>query len=309
MRLFPKVAKLKVFVVKDGKTSAADLSGFDFEFTVSAKLPTKEKGKTKTHPVYANVVIRGLNEDTREKLSAEKTAILLEYGYGDEVFEIFEGLNVNVINDFQGPGWKTEIFAKHGWDAYKNSFFSRSYEDETPVSVVLDDVLKSFGLPITNLYERDDKIIGGAFFDGESKTVLDGLCADYDLNWRIENNSIVLGDSLNPPLVERTKVVVLGPSITAGPSVEETLEDEGGKDEKVVRKVSATSILLPQLWPGVPVRFDVESFQRSGGAMNDKALKKFDSEAIFICDSVSHKGGSRAVPGTTDISTRPEVVK
>jgi hypothetical protein len=86
------------------------------------------------------------------------------------------------------------------------------------------------------------------------------------------------------------------------------LEDEGQKTEKVVRRVSASSILLPQLWPGVPVKFDVESFGRSSSAIAERKMSSFDPNAIFICNEVTHKGGSGARQGVTEIVTKEEKV-
>jgi len=318
MRLFPKKIRLTLLASNGAKTEQADFSGLDFEFTVSAKLPVDKKSKNKSEPISALVIIRDLNEETRDKISAQKTAIKIEYGYGDDLFEIFEGLNTNVFSTIEAPGWRTEIYAKHEWAAYKNSFFSKSYEDEVLLKQILEDVLKSFGLPYTNRYARADKVIGGSFFDGEAKSVLDRLCRDWNLNWRIQNSSIILEDSLNPPLVDRSKVVVLGPSILSGPAIDETIEEEEAekgkksknneKVEKVVRRVSATSILLPQLWPGVPVRFDVKSFNRSSDSLDTRVLSNFDPKAIYICDSVTHKGVSGAGQCTTDITTKEEKI-
>jgi hypothetical protein len=307
MRLYPKRCKLVLTASDGAKTEQADFSTLDFEFSVHGKLPLDKKDKNKTDPITATVTLYNLNESTREKLTAQKSAIRLEYGYGDDIFEIFEGLNTNVFSVLQTPsGWRTEIFAKHNWEAYKLSFFSKSYEDEVPLKTVLEDVLKSFGLPYTNLYKRADKLIGGAFFDGESKSILDKLARDWDLNWRIDGGSITLEDSLAPPLAVRTRVVILGPSLLSGPSMDESLEDEGQKTEKVVRRVSASSILLPQLWPGVPVKFDVASFGRSSSAIAARKMSSFDPNAIFICNEVTHKGGSGARQGVTEIVTKEE---
>jgi hypothetical protein len=306
MRLYPKRYRLTLTASDGAKAEQADFSGLDSEFTVSAKLPLDKKNKNKTEPISATATIYGLNEATRAKIEAEKTAIRIEYGYGGELFEIFEGLVVNAFSVAQPPGWRTEIFAKHEWGAYKKSFFSKSYENEIPVKTVLEDVLKSFGLPYTNRYDRADKFVGGGFFDGESRQILDDLARDWDLNWRLDGGSITLEDSLNPPLIDRARVVILGPSLTSGPSIDESLEDEGKKTEKIVRRVSATSILLPQLWPSVPVRFDVDSFNRSSSAIGTKKLSNFDKNAIFICDSVTHKGGAGTRQGTTEITTKEE---
>ena len=308
MRLFPKRTSLTVFVNDGSKTEAADLSPYDYNFTVTAKLPEKKNKKNRTNPVNAVVEVMGLNEATREKIEASKAGIKIEYGYGEDVFELFEGEIVNAVSDYMAPGWRTTIYAKHAWDAYKNSFFSKSYESDVPIKTVLEDVLKSFGLPYTNRYNRTDSLIGGGVYHGFAKDILDGLCADYDTNWAVENNSIVLNDTLNPPLVNRSKVVILGPSVTAGPTVEETLQDENKKNEKVVRRISATSVLLPELWPGVPVRFDVKSFGRSFGAIDSRSLRKFDSDSIYICDTVTHRGSSMATECTTDVSTKEETL-
>jgi hypothetical protein len=306
MRLFPKKARLTLLASDGAKTEQADFSSLDFEFTVSAKLPLDKKDKNKSDPISATVTVRGLNTETREKIGVDKTAIKIEYGYGDELFELFEGLNINVISIPDPPGWRTEIFAKHEWSAYKKSFFSKSYEDEVTVKAVLEDVVKSFGLPYVNNYKRTDKIIGGCFFDGESKTILDNLCRDWELNWRMENGSIKIEDPQIITLVDRSRVVVLGPSLIGPPAVDESLEDEGKKTEKIIRRVSATSILLPQLWPGVPVRFDTQNFSRSSSLVGIKKLSDFDPNRIFICDSVNHKGSSAAGEDVTEITTKEE---
>jgi len=311
MKLFPKNAKLFLLAKEGDKVEQADFSNLDFDFTVSAKLPLDKKDKNKSEPITAQVIVYGLNEETRNKISAKETAVRIEYGYGDETWEIFEGLNINVFSVPESVGWRTEIYAKHNWEAYKKSFFSKSYEEEIDLKKVLDDVLKSFGLPVSNLYSRSDKIIGGCIFDGESRTILDGLCRDWSLNWRIEHGTIKLEDSLNPPLVDRTRLVVLGPSILSGPTMDETLEEEGeGKKKKefVVRRVSATSMMIPQLWPGVPVKFDVESFGKTSSSIFTKKLTSFDKNAIFICDSITHKGSSRPIECTTEITTKEEKI-
>jgi len=306
MKLYKRRSGLIVYANDGSKTEAADLSGLDYEFTVLAKLPEKKNKKNKTNPVTAFVKIMKLSEGTRDKLRAETTGVKIDFGYDREMFELFEGVNTNVVHEYDPPNWITKIYASHAWDAYKGSWFSRSYVEETKVRTIINDVAGSFGLPVVNNYDRSDVLLGGEVFYGESKDVMDSLADDYDLTWEIANNTVTVNDSLNPPLVDKTRVAILGPSILNGPIVEESLENENKKNEKVVRRVRATSMLLPYLYPGVPVQFQVASMVRAFSGIETTQIKAVDESAIYICDEVIHRGTSMTTQCVTELTTKEE---
>ena len=161
---------------------------------------------------------------------------------------------------------------------------------------------------LVNLFARADTILAGTMFDGESKDVMDRLARDYDLSWEIANNTVTVIDSLNPPLVDMTRIVVLGQALLDGPVVEESLKDENKENEKVVRRIHATSLLLPQLYPGTPVQFQTPSVTRSFTDILSSPLKTLDMSAIYICDEVIHRGSSMSIQCVSEITTKEETL-
>lgn len=308
MRLTDRKVELLIYANDGSNTQVVDLSGLDFSFTVEASLPEKKNKKNKTNPIKAQITIYKTNKDTISKLSASDTATRIRYGYGDEMFDLFSGTNINIVPNRVAPDQILNIYAAHAWEAYKESWFSRSYKSGTLLKTIINDIAKSFGLPVVNRFARTDTIALGASYDGESKDIFDDLAIEYDFTWEISDNTITVIDTLDPPLVNRTRVAVLGPSLISGPIVEESLENENKKNEKVVRRVRATSVLLPYLYPGVPVQFESESVTRSFSGIQTTKLQAFDPGAIFICDSVIHRGSSMPTQSITEIVTKEEKV-
>ena len=308
MRLYKRKAELVIYTNDGTNTTAVDLSDLDFEFTVTAKSPERKNKKNVTSPVTAFIRIKKLSDQTRDKISASETGAKINFGYDGEMFKLFEGTTINVTHEYDAPDWSTNIYASHLWEAYKHSYFSKSYTLGTPVRVIIDDVIKSFGIPFVNLFARADTILAGTVFDGESKDVMDKLARDYDLSWEIANNTITVTDSLNPPLVDMTIVVILGQALLDGPIIEESLKDENQSNEKVVRRIHATSLLLPQLYPSIPVQFQTVSTTRSFTDILSSPLKTLDMGAIYICDEVIHRGSNMTIQCVSEITTKEETL-
>jgi hypothetical protein len=307
VRLYNRKAELTVYANDGTQAQAVDLSGLDFSFTVVAKLPERKNKKNKTNPVLATVDVMKLSETTRNKIKTSDTGVKISFGYDGEMFEMFEGPVVNIVNEYSAPDWTTKIFAKHAWEAYKESYFSRSYKKDAAVKAIINDVAGSFGLPFVNRYDGTATLLAGTVFDGESKDVMDKLAGDYGLSWEIANNTVTVTDVYNPPLVDRTRVAVLGPSILSGPIIEESLVDEKKRNEKVVRRIRVTSMLLPYIYPGVPIQFKDPLFKRQYSNISTRKLRDADDNAIYIVDEVTHRGSSMAKDQcVTEIITKEE---
>jgi hypothetical protein len=138
---------------------------------------------------------------------------------------------------------------------------------------------------------------------------MDKLSMDFDLSWTIANGSVVIQDALNPPLVNRVQVAVLGPTILDGPIVEEMLKQENKEKEKVIRRIRCVSMLLPYIYAGVPIQFKTNIFDRSFTGMQTSRLKDFDNQKIYIAEDVVHKGSDMTrIKCITDVTTKESEV-
>lgn len=305
-RYYDRESKLKVFTTDGTNTELADFSSLDFDFEISSKSPYRKDGKNKTTPITAEAKVYKLNQASRDKLSAEGAALEIQTGYNGDLATVFSGVIINIDHRYEAPDWVTHIWASDSWANYASSYFSRSYKAGVAIKTIINDVAGSFAVPVVNRYDRTDTLLTGTVLDGKSKDVMDRLARDYDLNWDISSDAVTIIDALDPPLVDRSRVVILSDTVLKGPIIEESLENEKKKNKKVTRRVRAVTLLEPSIASGTPVRFKAPSYERSFSDVKKTKFVNINENAIYICDEVVHRGSNWTKEHTTEILTREE---
>lgn len=302
MIFYRRQAKLTVYAESGSSGTAVDLSRFQFEFQTSSSLPVKVDGKIQSDPRKIEVLVYRLPDDLRSELSANAKGVELEFGYDGELSSLFRGPVVNVTSHKNGVDWVTHIDGSVAWDVLSVTRYGRSFRANTPVTTIITDVAKSLGLPVIMKATITASLLTGTVFEGLTKVVLDKLARDYDLAWEVKPEGIEITDTLNPPLVDMSRIVVLGPELLSAPVVEESAEKKKNK-EIVSQRVHAVSLLHPAVLAGVPIRFKTPSFLMSSSDVATRKLKDFDSGAVFRCESVTHRGNNFGGECSSDILT------
>ena len=309
MKFFDR--KLDLVVYTD--TQAYTIKNLHMDFNILLRKPkkTKKKEQQQPKPNQAQIVIFNLSEDTRGLFTEAHRGIDFKAGYGEDVSLIFRGNTVNVFHENLKPGWMTTIFASDGHKEWSTANFNKSYSRGTPITVILSDLGLAMGMPAKIDYSRADTLLVGASYSGKVKDVLNIVCGNYDLTWSIQNGSLEIIDTLVPNIFEDTQKTVLLSSDTGmigSPIIQEESRNESGKDKKQKQDkhfftVLARSLLNPEFFPGVPVKFEARNPVTDFNRAAEIRSSEIRLSNIFICNKVNHIGSNYTNEYVTEIET------
>ena len=186
---FNRIASVKVG--KSGNEQLFDITDLRIGFKVSKNLNTTSNS--------AVISIYNLSGDTRNKLKEIFDTIILEAGYfqGEGLKLLFTGNITESFTKRNGPDLITVIQSGDGLKAIIETKFNKGYAAGTSAYDILDDILKTFGLPekITNrlkaIARKKGKKFANAFSSsGSAKSAIDKIIKKLDLEWSIQNGAV-----------------------------------------------------------------------------------------------------------------------
>lgn len=146
-------------------------------------------------PNLAKISIYNLSRNSRSQIEEEFTKLVLNVGYENNVKLIFTGDILYLFHRKEGSNIITEIYAGDAQKSYLNSFFCKSYTSNVTYKEILEDVANSFeGVTLGGILNVPDKknSLYGSTFCSDSKSVLNALTTDLNLEWFIDNNNIYI---------------------------------------------------------------------------------------------------------------------
>src|SRR6056297_29990 len=212
---------------------------------------------TKSDPNRATFTVYNLNENSRAKLEeAAELFLSIEAGYGDETKVIFSG-DVDKIENKKTPtDWVTIVETGDGKKDLTETRLNKSYKKGTSVKTVIDDALSAFtnlknnGLP-DGLIQSAKELVTGGTFSGKSKDVLDKLLGEQGLEFSVQDDEVVITEK---DKATNNDIYIINPNSGLINSPAKT--EEKNKEGKVVKGVTFTALLNPNLVPKQRVRVE-----------------------------------------------------
>jgi len=211
----------------------------------------------KSDPNRATFTVYNLNENSRAKLEeAAELYLSIEAGYGDETKVIFSG-DVDKIENKKTPtDWVTIVETGDGKKDLTETRLNKSYKKGTSVKTVIDDALGAFtnlknnGLP-DGLIQSAKELVTGGTFSGRSKDILDKLLGEQGLEFSVQDDEVIITEK---DKATNNDIYVINPNSGLINSPAKT--EEKNKEGKVVKGVTFTALLNPNLVPKQRVRVE-----------------------------------------------------
>lgn len=166
------------------------------------------KGDEKTQgsdPVKATIKIFNLSSETRSKVTAVNSPVILSAGYGGNNKMVFSGQIYKSTTIKEGQDLVTYLYCKDGYTPLEGVRFSRSYPRNTQYSNIFLDIADQFkkngintGTLILNessngITSPDSTISEQSWsFSGYLTQALDALCKEFYYKWQIIHSKLYI---------------------------------------------------------------------------------------------------------------------
>lgn len=265
--------------------------------------PTQIKFKVEKHlvrtPNQAEIKIVNLAEVSRNDLVRGPAKVRLEAGYDGTPRLLFLGDIRFGSNDHNGTEWETKLQLGDGARAYAEARHNRSYAKGTPVTTVVGDLAKAFGVSppdLSQLTELQTRLSTGETVTGWVADELERVLAPYGMSFSFQDGrlQIMRYDDVIPNvrrvLAPPPDGGIIGAPVIDPPKIRAPPKRgrrSGKARELKVPKLKIKHTLYPELTPGETV--DVESDSING---------------TFRIDAVTHEGDLWGAEWVTHIEGR-----
>lgn len=238
-------------------------------------------------PNKANIKISNLSETTRNKLREKDALIRLFAGYEGDMGAalLFVGNSERIVNAWDTPDIVTEIEAKDGQQALRETRSNFSFGNNTSANAIVNRLVKDMGFPLQQDFDIPGKY-NGFTFNGRAKDGLDQVTSRFGYEWSVINNEVLI----IPKGGASTRNAVRLSAQTGLVNTPERMIDQEGKFNDALTKPlewKINSLLNPRLDPGTLV--DLESKQAKG---------------LFQIQKVRHYGDTRGIDWFSEIEVR-----
>lgn len=243
----------------------------------------------KKEPNTVDVRVWNLAPDTRARLQAKGTPVVIVAGYEGQQAQLFAGDSRTVDHSVEGADVVTRIQCGDGERAYRTTRFSESYGPGTQVVDVVRAVVEKLGINLGNALERVRQLDFRAGFRefphgfadaGRAVDVLDDLMRSMGLTWSIQDGALQV---LAPGEVLASQVISLshrsglvGSPIFGSPT-----------EEFTAPLLKVRSLLRPEFKPGGRVAIDSQTIRGQ-----------------FRIEKVAHEGDTHGEAWYSDLEVR-----
>lgn len=145
-------------------------------------------------PNQANVKITNLAERNRELFVDGPVKVRLEAGYDFTPRLLFIGDLRYASNEHDGTEWITKLQLADGARAYANARMNKSYKAGTPVSTIIKDVSRAFGVTSPQLpksaQELSTRLATGDVLVGSAADELTRILAPFGFEWSFQHERL-----------------------------------------------------------------------------------------------------------------------
>lgn len=219
-------------------------------------------------PNRASVKVANLSKPTRESLEqADEPELQIRAGYQEQGLQdtIFVGDTQDIYSTREGADIWTMIESEDGGRSYRSARLAMSFDPGVALTTVLTTIAGAMGVGIGNtasvaasatLSSGSNIFPRGLAIEGPAWRSLDTVCRSAELRWSVQNGVLQLRQQRRPAEVTAT---LLSPSTGLIGSPARTSRDPRTGDISV----TATSLIVPGLFPGTVVVLDSTTVQGS----------------------------------------------
>lgn len=176
-------------IVKTGGKSIGQGISIGSPFRIQFEI-TKTIGRT---PNTAKILLYNLTPDHESQIGGEFTDVLVNAGYAGSggPLLIFRGSIKHKSFYTEGPDRITEIAGADGDKDFRNAIMNLSLAAGTSTSQMVDHIVGSFDTTTRGAIAIDDvKRTRGRVLTGNSRDILDGIAADSNAHWSIQDGEL-----------------------------------------------------------------------------------------------------------------------
>lgn len=249
--------------------------GLQIDFTIKKHIDNKEKSNS------ASITLYNLSDDSIKYIERPKMAVQLKVGWDGDNKLLFSGIvdEIETINRVGGTDRKTTLRCKPADNLIYSPRISKTFPANTSPRTIVNYLVSespSLARASFNSDRIDEKFPFGYTVEGNVKSIMDDLARDYDINYQIDNQRIVVSDLekyRSPNSVSRAVQFTPNTGLIETPTFasadgKKTKEDKTRKDG-----VRFQCLINPTLNPGSAV-----------------SLKDTTINGIFRINSVTFRG-------------------
>lgn len=249
-----------------------------------------EKTLDKT-PNNATIEIYNLKSASRSFIESEKTSLILDAGYKDNLKTIFIGDIAQVTTKRNGPDIITSIEAADAGINYTTKSADLSFASGSRFKQVFDTIADRFGVTLGEIdgVNENDQFLQGLTLTGMIKDHLDMLTKRQGLEWSIQDNKLQILSPTNSTSEEavilKSETGLIGSPFKTKIVNQSLLTKKDGKSAE--NGVEILSLLNPEIRPGRAI------------VLTSDLVK-----GQFRCQKVKHMGDTHGNPWYSQLEVK-----
>ena len=220
------------------------LDGLRVTFEVD-QTAEQTSNKSKINVWNLNETTRKLLQDTEELF----VVLMTGYGYTDDILSILTIGDINkgkIVTQRQGADIITSIEIGDSEEELFKTSFNKTFVKGTLVETVIDEMAKSFGLPVEKKDVTEEKFNQSTTFSGKAKDLLTTLLRKQGLEFSIQKGTLFIKKPDSPSLDEVFRITPQTGLI-------------GSPNEREKGAIELIALHSPKLTPGIPIQVESET--------------------------------------------------
>ena len=252
MKFFNRGYLLQIGDTESGQGLA--INELQVSFSVKKSVDNKENQDT------CKVSITNLSEESLTHTETAFSVASLYCGYEGELVRLFYGQVSQSSTVKKGTDRVTTIEITPYVTELKHRIISSLVPENGTVLDVIETIRRNTSIS-KGVYKGnnlDSIIVYGYPLSGTPHSMLDQVCRDYGLQWKIEGEALFINDydSVETSIKERAPVISPTSGLVDKPYFFSGSESKSEKDITKKKGVKFTALLNPAVRPGVVVRVD-----------------------------------------------------
>lgn len=256
MRFFDRKYLLQIGDAETG--DGLTIKDLQMVFKVRKSVNNKEKIDR------ASISIYNLSEESLAFLETDYPVAVFSCGYESDsnLVRLFYGEVTEVETTKRGTDRITKIDIHPYFSDLTFKIMSEVVPDNGTVQDVIEVIRRQTELSkgVYKGFNLDTRIVYGYPLSGTPKEMLDRVCADYELQWKIEGQALYINDYDSVESEAKVTAPVISPStgLIDRPYYFTGSDQKSKSDETKKDGVKFTSLINPNVLPGTIVRVDFE---------------------------------------------------
>jgi hypothetical protein len=225
----------------------------------------KKTINNKDTPDTCSITITNLSEESIVLTETDFSVTSLYCGYQGQLIRLFYGQTRETATTKKGTDRVTKIEISPYATELTHQIISKIIPENGTVRDVIEVIRRSTPIArgVYNGDNLDSVLVYGYPLSGTPKSMLDQVCHDYELQWRIDGESLYINDSNSVENSSEDLAVVISPEtgLIDKPYFFSGSDTKSKDDEKAKKGVRFTALLNPNVRPGSLVKIKYKGVQ------------------------------------------------